>query len=89
MGGFKEILQREKILNTAVDTICGVAMALYDDSASIISSGCVFVAGLHTKHHGKRMAIIDILTDHKNRTGFPLASFQDELCAQWTQNTPR
>lgn len=85
VGGFREVVMRERLINEAIETICGIALHLLDDSASIISAGCIFVAGLNTKHQARRRAILDLLGTHKERTGFPLNDFRDELHAHWAK----
>ena len=89
VGGFKEIVVRERLLNTAVDTISGIALTMGASAAAIMSSGCVFVAGMNTKHPDKRKAIMDILGQHKEDTGFPLHDFRDELQGHWTKSNSR
>lgn len=80
---------QERQLTESVDVICGIAMTMYDDAASIISSGCTFAAGLHTQRADKRRAIVQILSVHKERIGFPLIDFGVELHAHWAKTDPK
>lgn len=72
-------------MDEAIDDICSIGMAITDDAASIMSSGCIFVAGLHTKDKLRRTAILEMLGIHKERTGFPLVDFRIELHAHWAK----
>lgn len=80
---------RDKLVHDAADAICGIAVGLMtssdDDAASVMSSGCVFVAGLHTKDHEKRKVIVSILGRLQYNTGFPILDFRDELQAHWNK----
>ncbi|KAL1303028.1 hypothetical protein AAFC00_003341 [Neodothiora populina] len=71
------------LVEAAVDAICGIAVTIVDDAASVISSGSVFVAGMYTSCPDKRATILEILGRYKAQTGFPANDFRDELRASW------
>jgi len=84
-GGLKEYLARERALHESIDMICGIALATEDDAAMAISTQCVFAAGLHTRDSIKRGAILEIITQHQSRTGWPVHDLRVDLEAEWTK----
>ncbi|KAG9715590.1 hypothetical protein KCU73_g15886, partial [Aureobasidium melanogenum] len=84
-GGLKEYVMRERALNESIDVICGIALATEDDAAMVISTQCVFAAGLHTQDPVKRTAILDMLAQHQNRTGWPVNDLRVDLESEWTK----
>ncbi|KAK6005244.1 hypothetical protein QM012_008023 [Aureobasidium pullulans] len=84
-GGLKEYVTRERALNESVDVICGIALATEDDAAMVISTQCVFAAGLHTQDPIKRAAILEMLAHHQKRTGWPVHDLRIDLKSEWTK----
>jgi len=76
-------LAREGIMLQSIDTICGIAMTLEDEPASVMSTQCVFAAGLYAREDSKRQEIKKLLTLHQSRTGWPPSSLAEELEAEW------
>ncbi|OCL05624.1 hypothetical protein AOQ84DRAFT_366488 [Glonium stellatum] len=87
-GGYIEYTERLKQLIDAVDTISGIATTLEEDAASVISTQCLFGAGLYTQDPAKRDAILDLIEAHQERTGWPVSSLRDELIAEWAKSNP-
>lgn len=85
-SGYNEFLRREKHLNDAVDTICGIATMISDEPSSITSTMCLYAAGFYTndKDPRKRDAIVKLIDSHQMRTGWPVQSLSEELQAEWT-----
>lgn len=65
--------------------ICGIALATEDDAAMVVSTQCAFAAGLHTRDSIKRNAILEIITQHQNRTGWPVHDLRVDLEAEWAK----
>ncbi|THW27306.1 hypothetical protein D6D25_06211 [Aureobasidium pullulans] len=84
-GGLKEYVARERALNESIDVICGIAMATEDDAAIVISTQCIFAAGLHTQDPAKRTAVMDLISKHQARTGWPVHDLRMDLQAEWSK----
>jgi len=69
-------------MNEAIDTICGISMRPTDDAAGIISTQCLFAAGLHTQDIAKRSSIQELLGVHQARTGWPVQDLRPDLQAE-------
>ncbi|KIW09114.1 uncharacterized protein PV09_00058 [Verruconis gallopava] len=84
-GGYTEFTRREKQLSEAVEAICGIAMTITDEPATITSTQCLFAAGLYTRSQDvqKRAAIMKLIDEGQIRTGWPVNSLTEELQAEW------
>jgi hypothetical protein len=87
-GGFREYFNREQQLIKAIDTIVGIALTVDDDAASIISTQCLFAAGLYCHDDAKREVILRLLEESQGRTGWPVGNLGDELKAEWANVAP-
>lgn len=85
-SGYNEFLRREKSLNEAVETICGIASMISDEPSTITSTMCLYAAGFYTNDRDarKRDAIAKLIDSHQMRTGWPVQSLSEELQAEWT-----
>ncbi|KAL3479968.1 fungal-specific transcription factor domain-containing protein [Aspergillus californicus] len=83
LGGLDQYLQRQATVRQCVEIICGIAMALKDDGSSLMSSQCLFIAGIFTQDGRSRECILDLLDLCRRRTGWPVRSFGDELRQSW------
>ncbi|KAL3464949.1 fungal-specific transcription factor domain-containing protein [Aspergillus heterothallicus] len=81
--GIDQFLERQTSIRQCVEIICGIAMALKDDGSSLISSQCLFIAGMFTQDSRSRECVLDLLESCRQRTGWPVHSFGDELKQQW------
>ena len=86
VGGYTDFLRREKQLSDSVDAICGIAVTITDEPSLIVSTQCLFAAGLYTHDRDprKREAIVKLIDDGQIRTGWPVNSLTEELQAEWT-----
>jgi hypothetical protein len=84
-GGLREYTTRERALQESIDMICGIALATEDDAALVISTQCIFAAGLHTRDPTKRVAILEMIFHHQHRTGWPVHDLRVDLEAEWTK----
>lgn len=82
------MLHRKRCLNEAIDTICGIALNMMDDAASVISTQCLFAAGLHLQDSTKRASILELLSVHQARTGWPVYDLRIDLHAEWDSAEP-
>ncbi|KAL4764164.1 Zn(II)2Cys6 transcription factor [Aspergillus foveolatus] len=83
IGGLDGYLERQTRIRQCVEIICGIAMALNDDASGIISSQCIFIAGMFTQGSHSRECVLDLLDFCRRRTGWPVHSFGDELKQIW------
>ncbi|KAL4936593.1 hypothetical protein BDV06DRAFT_233258 [Aspergillus oleicola] len=89
-GGLDHHVQRQTRIRQCVEVICGIAMTLKDDASCLISSQCLFIAGLFTQDTRARECVLDLLESCRRRAGWPVRSFGDELKKLWTSHeTPK
>ncbi|KAL2822021.1 fungal-specific transcription factor domain-containing protein [Aspergillus granulosus] len=81
--GMDQFVERQTSVRQCVEIICGIAMALKDDGSSLISSQCLFIAGMFTQDSRSRECILDLLESCRQRTGWPVQSFGTELKQIW------
>ncbi|KAF2087784.1 hypothetical protein K490DRAFT_40883 [Saccharata proteae CBS 121410] len=84
-GGYREYFTREKLLNEAIDTICGIGSVIEDEPASFISTQCLFAAGLYVQDDSKKEAILELIDTQQRRTRWPVSRLTDELRAEWAK----
>ncbi len=98
IGGLDSYLERQTRVRQCVEIICGIAMTLKDDASSVISSQCLYIgnaipsqrfliltsiAGMFTQGNRSRECVLDLLNTCRQRTGWPVHSFGDELKQLW------
>ncbi|GME48668.1 zn 2cys6 transcription factor [Neofusicoccum parvum] len=84
LGGLNEYLQQQREIARCVDTICGIAKPLIDGAASLMSSQCLYIAGLCVQDTKQREAILELIKKCRHRTGWPIKPLEDELQTLWT-----
>ncbi|KAL5584342.1 hypothetical protein FOVSG1_013731 [Fusarium oxysporum f. sp. vasinfectum] len=82
-GGYEEYLGKQRILKRWAGIVCGIAKSLSDHASSVLSSQCVFVAGMVVEDPDQRVAILDILDTCSRRAGWPGYSLGRELKEIW------
>ncbi|EMD01012.1 hypothetical protein BAUCODRAFT_60938 [Baudoinia panamericana UAMH 10762] len=88
-GGYLEYLRRDKIITECIDTIGGIALKLTDDASRLMSTQCMFAAGLFCTDLAKRVCITELIDDHSTQTGWPSnTNLSEELRAEWSQLKP-
>ncbi|KAL4739431.1 fungal-specific transcription factor domain-containing protein [Aspergillus similis] len=83
IGDLDGYLERQTRIRQCVEIICGIAMTLNDDASGLISSQCIFIAGMFTQGSNSRECVLDLLESCRRRTGWPVHSFGDELKQIW------
>ncbi|KAL4753905.1 hypothetical protein BDW72DRAFT_201136 [Aspergillus terricola var. indicus] len=83
IGGLDGYLEWQTRIRQCVEIICGIAMTLHDDASGLISSQCIFIAGMFTQESNSRECVVDLLESCRRRTGWPVHSFGDELKQIW------
>lgn len=87
-GGYREYFVREKDLNAAIDMIVGLAMTIDYEPAEVVSTQCLFAAGLYANELFKREKICELIEKHQRNTGWPVQSLADELRTEWARARP-
>lgn len=82
-GGLKDLSKRHSQLQVCVREICGIARAIFDDGALIISTVCVFAAGVHVQDPSQQSAVLDLIRAHRCRTGWPQYDLTEMLLTEW------
>ncbi|KFZ23556.1 hypothetical protein V502_01962 [Pseudogymnoascus sp. VKM F-4520 (FW-2644)] len=86
LKGMREYMANQKLLAKAVDTVCGVALTLTDAASSLVSSQCLYIAGLCIQDLRQREAIISLIDACHRRTGWPTRSLSHDLREEWQQS---
>lgn len=88
-GGYLELIGRDKIITESIDMIGGVALKLDDDPSRLMSTQCLFAAGLYCTDSAKRACIAEMIRDHSSKTGWPSnTDLAEELHAEWLRQKP-
>ena len=88
-GGYLEYLGRDKLINECIDTIGGIAMQIADDACRLMSTQCLYAAGLYCNDEAKRYCIAELIQDHSNHIGWPSnTDLAEELRAEWRKQKP-
>jgi hypothetical protein len=88
-NGYLEYLSRDKIITECIDTIGGVALKLTDDASRLMSTQCLFAAGLYCTEPEKRQCIAELIEDHSQHTGWPSnTDLAEELRVEWSKGKP-
>lgn len=88
-GGYIECQSRERTIAECVDTIGGVAMRLNDDASRLMSTQCLYTAGLYCTVPEKQDCIADLIRIHSRSTGWPSnADLVEELRVHWAEQGP-
>lgn len=84
--GFSGFLKMQRTLAEAVETICGIAMELKEESCQIMSAQCLYGAGLCVHDPVKREKIISMMEECESRVGWtPMATWRDDLRLEWVK----
>ncbi|CAD0112266.1 unnamed protein product [Aureobasidium uvarum] len=86
VSGLKELERQRQTLDNAIDQIGGIACTTSDTSATIISTQCLFAAGLNLRDSVKREHIVRLLRSHQARTGWPVTDLAEDLQAEWAMD---
>jgi hypothetical protein len=85
-GGYLECQSRERTIAECVDTVGGVAMKLSDDATRLMSTQCLYAAGLYCTVTAKQNSIAELIRDHSAHTGWPTnTDLVEELRVHWAE----
>ncbi|OHW91843.1 catalytic activity [Colletotrichum incanum] len=83
LGGLEQYTQQRKRLMECVKRVCGIGMTLTDYPSSIMSSQCLFIAGLPLENSRERNCVLEMLEACRDRSGWPIKPLGEELKARW------
>ncbi|OBT93533.2 hypothetical protein VE01_08290 [Pseudogymnoascus verrucosus] len=86
LKGMREYMANQKLLAKAAETVCGIAMTLTDAASSLVSSQCLYIAGLCIQDSRQREAVISLIDACHRRTGWPTRSLSHDLREEWQQS---
>ncbi|EJP63711.1 Putative Zn(II)2Cys6 transcription factor [Beauveria bassiana ARSEF 2860] len=82
--GFHGYLKMQRTLSEAVNTICGIALQLKDESCQILSAQCLYGAGLCVTDGEQRAKIISLMEECEARVCWPpMAMWRKDLHKDW------
>jgi hypothetical protein len=87
VSGLKELERLRQTLDIAVDQIGGIACTTRSTAAIIVSTQCLFAAGLNTRDSSRREQICSLLRSHQSHTGWPVNDLAQDLQTEWTLDT--
>ncbi|OAA35506.1 Fungal transcriptional regulatory protein [Beauveria brongniartii RCEF 3172] len=83
-AGFHGYLKMQRTLSEAVNTICGIALQLKDESCQILSAQCLYGAGLCVSDGEQRAKIISLMEECEGRVCWPpMAMWREDLHKDW------
>ncbi|KAJ4026332.1 hypothetical protein NW752_001271 [Fusarium irregulare] len=83
LGGIQGFLKRQKEIQQSIEMVCGISMTLTEDASSMLSSQCLFIAGMFMQDPRQKEAVLDMLDACQKRCGWPTPSLRFELEAIW------
>ncbi|KAH7171365.1 hypothetical protein EDB81DRAFT_710112 [Dactylonectria macrodidyma] len=83
LGGLEAFMRRQKTIQHSIDMVCGIGMTLTEDASSMLSSQCLFIAGMFMQNPRQRSCVLDMLDSCRNRCSWPTPSLSSELEQIW------
>uniref|UniRef100_A0A4E9E818 Transcription factor domain-containing protein n=1 Tax=Gibberella zeae TaxID=5518 RepID=A0A4E9E818_GIBZA len=83
LDGIQGLLKRQKDIQQSIDMVCGIGMTLTEDASSMLSSQCLFIAGMFMQNPRQKEAVLDMLDSCQKRCGWPTPSLGSELEQIW------
>ncbi|KAK4891607.1 hypothetical protein LTR27_009776 [Elasticomyces elasticus] len=79
-------LGRDRDITACIDEIGSIAMNVLDDASRLMSTQCLFAAGLYCTDNIKRECIAELITEHATHTGWPSnVDLAGELRLEWSR----
>ncbi|KAL1849122.1 hypothetical protein VTK73DRAFT_9964 [Phialemonium thermophilum] len=85
LGGLENFTGRQRTIQESIDVVCGIGMTLTETASSILSSQCVFIAGMFVQDPRQRKFVLDLLDRFRTRCGWPTPSLGVELHQIWNK----
>ncbi|KAI0098989.1 hypothetical protein F4776DRAFT_658403 [Hypoxylon sp. NC0597] len=85
LGGIRGYAEQQRLMEAAASTICRIAMTLTDAASSIMSSQCLYIAGLSIQNPQQREDVVRLIDKCHSKTGWPRASLSGDLRKDWAK----
>ncbi|KAM5386295.1 hypothetical protein ACJA88_002445 [Fusarium oxysporum] len=83
LDGIQGLLKRQKEIQESIKMVCGIGMTLTEDASSMLSSQCLFIAGMFMQNPRERECVLEMLDTCQKRCGWPTPSLRSELGQIW------
>ncbi|EXA34898.1 hypothetical protein FOQG_13285 [Fusarium oxysporum f. sp. raphani 54005] len=83
LDGIQGLLKRQKEIQESIKMVCGIGMTLTEDASSMLSSQCLFIAGMFMQNPRERECVLEMLDTCQKRCGWPKPSLRSELRQIW------
>ncbi|CEI62416.1 unnamed protein product [Fusarium venenatum] len=83
LDGIQGLLKLQKETQQSIDIVCGIGMTLNEDAPSMLSSQCLFIAGMFMQDPRQKEAVLEMLDSCQKRCGWPTPSLRSELEEIW------
>ncbi|KAH6976162.1 hypothetical protein BKA56DRAFT_488860 [Ilyonectria sp. MPI-CAGE-AT-0026] len=83
LGGLESFMKRQKTIQDSIEMVCGIGMTLTEDASSMLSSQCLFIAGMFMQNPRQRSCVLEMLDSCRVRCGWPTPSLGSELEQIW------
>ncbi|KPA40254.1 quinate transport protein [Fusarium langsethiae] len=83
LDGIQGLLKRQKDIQQSINMVCGIGMTLTEDASSMLSSQCLFIAGMFMQNPRQKEAVLEMLDSCQKRCGWPTPSLGSELEHIW------
>ncbi|SPO06992.1 related to quinate transport protein [Cephalotrichum gorgonifer] len=83
LGGLESFMKRQKTIQDSIEMVCGIGMTLTEDASSMLSSQCLFIAGMFMQNPRQRSCVLEMLDSCRDRCGWPTPSLGSELVRIW------
>ncbi|KAF5017327.1 hypothetical protein F66182_10756 [Fusarium sp. NRRL 66182] len=84
LDGIQGFLRRQKAVQDSIAMVCGIGLTLTEDASSMLSSQCLFIAGVFMQSPKQRSCVLEMLNSCQQRCGWPTPSLGSELEEIWT-----
>ncbi|CAM1510823.1 Fc.00g083360.m01.CDS01 [Cosmosporella sp. VM-42] len=83
LGGLESFMKRQKTIQDSIEMVCGVGMTLTEDASGMLSSQCLFIAGVFMQNPRQRICVLRMLDSCRKKCGWPTPSLGSELERIW------
>ncbi|KAH6954526.1 fungal-specific transcription factor domain-containing protein [Fusarium avenaceum] len=83
LDGIHGLLKRQKYIQNDIEMVCGIGMTLTEDASSMLSSQCLFIAGMFMQKPREKGFLLEMLDSCQKRCGWPTPSLRSELEQIW------
>ncbi|GKU07691.1 unnamed protein product, partial [Fusarium langsethiae] len=67
LDGIQGLLKRQKDIQQSINMVCGIGMTLTEDASSMLSSQCLFIAGMFMQNPRQKEAVLEMLDSCQKR----------------------